>query len=55
MTRPRRFSFAVVTSVSDTACCQSCIFKTLVLSFHGSNHLYDPYFKAPIVTLEDTI
>ena len=24
------------------ACCQSCIFKTFVLSFQGSNHLDDP-------------
>ena len=26
------------------ACCQSYIFKTFVLCFHGSLHLDDPYF-----------
>ena len=42
------------------ACCQSYIFKTFVLSFHGSCHLDDPslfeaYIRPPIVTLEHTI
>ena len=35
------------------ACCQSYIFKTFVLSFHGSNHLDDPslfeaYIRPPL-------
>ena len=46
LTRPRRFPFAFVCLTH--TCCQSCVFKTLVLSFHGSNHLDDPYFLRPI-------
>ena len=46
--RPRRFTFALSLLSLTHACCQSCIFKTFVLSFHGSNHLDDPYFLRPI-------
>ena len=48
-----------VLSLTDTWC-QGCIFKTFVLSFHGSCHLDDPslfeaYIKLPVVTLEHNL
>ena len=54
---PRSFLFLLLVLSLTHVCCKSCIFKTFLLSFHGSNHLDDPslfeaYIRPPIVTFE---